>query len=135
MKILIKQTKTYQALDGEVFQSEQDCLNYEAALPRHLLWCLFHKVESKMLCDDTIQIWEASYTVHYSQEVYEEPGFLRAGGYNIENVSNNVHLGYFRGAYTEVISHCVNLPKFWNVWRKTSITQLKIQDITKLEYL
>jgi hypothetical protein len=131
MKVLINQTKTYQALDGEVFQSEQDCLDYEAALPRHLRWCLFHKANPKMLSDDTVLIWEASYTVHYSQAVYEQPGFLREGGYYTKIDSSEVNLGYFRGAYTDVIAHCVNLPKFWNVWKETTITALKIEDLTK----
>ena len=133
MKVLIKQTKTYQALDGEVFQSEKDCLNYESALPRHLMWCLFHRANNKMLSDETILIWEASYAVHYSQDVYEQPGFLRAGGYYTENTSRNVHLGYFRGAYTDVIAHCVNLPQFWRVWKETTIAPLKINDLATKE--
>lgn len=111
MEAIVKQIYTYKSIDGELFENENDCKSYEAKLPRHLKYCLKHKISSEKLLENGV--FEIGYTTESSSTEYVPGGFLREGGDVTTWHRSDTVMWVVQGTMTELIFSACNKIKWW----------------------
>jgi hypothetical protein len=129
MKVQAKTSYKYEALDRTLFDTEKECHAYEDSLPRHLQYCLFHKIKMDLLASNKVSIYEAGYDLYSSHEEYSPPAFLNEGGYHTVTDTHRKSLGFYKGELSEVITHCTDNVNFWRYWKNAWVTEITIHEV------
>lgn len=111
MRVVTQHTHTYFAVDGTSFTNEKKCTEYEARLHNHLWYCLIKKYTNKQLME--VSCWRLYHLWETSQEKYEVPGFMNAGGYYTSTEQHDNTIAFLRDVeLTDAVQFLVERREF-----------------------